>query len=361
MPIFGCPARHLDTPLASLKPYSLAPFARAVPGDSYASYGSHRSYASGPPLTPTPTAPPPFPFLNLSAYALRAHLLTWFLDAPTALFGVHCMVLAGKAAGKDVVMRFGPRAAGVEVVIEVEASRTLHWTFQRSLCSLLPFSVPALDPLTHFRFPPYFFRYLVHGFPACRLGVSVLTDGTLYQTEIKRIYTFPPSVGIALTGGCPSSSYYLPVGVQLFDLDLHHSRPAVPLRPFVRPSIPHTGMCTPPPHPRRTTHDSRHSLNPALRRRTRVAAPRVPIPDLRAGLVLAYNHGGSMSPDFAHGHGPKHGQSDFSMTSSSSSAPRAALHRLARHGSGCAPSGPPHERRGGGVFRSGDAHVTLSA
>lgn len=45
------------------------------------------------------------------------------------------------------------------------------------------------------------------------------------------LYTFPQSVGIA--GGRPSSSYYF-VGSQadnLFYLDPHHARPAIPLRP----------------------------------------------------------------------------------------------------------------------------------
>ncbi|KAJ7673031.1 hypothetical protein DFH06DRAFT_1319246 [Mycena polygramma] len=40
-----------------------------------------------------------------------ARLLSWFLDAPAAPFGVHRMALAGKAAGKDVGMWFGPSAA----------------------------------------------------------------------------------------------------------------------------------------------------------------------------------------------------------------------------------------------------------
>src|SRR5882762_2233004 len=45
------------------------------------------------------------------------------------------------------------------------------------------------------------------------------------------LYTFPQSVGIA--GGRPSSSYYF-VGSQadnLFYLDPHYARPAIPLRP----------------------------------------------------------------------------------------------------------------------------------
>ncbi|KAJ7669638.1 hypothetical protein B0H17DRAFT_1086532 [Mycena rosella] len=37
----------------------------------------------------------------------RARLLSWFLDAPSAPFGVHRMALAGKATGKDVGMWFG--------------------------------------------------------------------------------------------------------------------------------------------------------------------------------------------------------------------------------------------------------------
>ncbi|KAJ7620793.1 hypothetical protein B0H17DRAFT_1340698 [Mycena rosella] len=38
----------------------------------------------------------------------RARLLSWFLDAPSAPFGVHRMALAGKAAGKDVGIPLPP-------------------------------------------------------------------------------------------------------------------------------------------------------------------------------------------------------------------------------------------------------------
>jgi cysteine protease ATG4 len=62
-----------------------------------------------------------------------------------------------------------------------------------------------------------------------------------YETDslnsIQLLYTFPQSVGIA--GGRPSSSYYF-LGSQadnLFYLDPHHARPAVPLRPAPHPSI----------------------------------------------------------------------------------------------------------------------------
>ncbi len=53
---------------------------------------------------------------------------------------------------------------------------------------------------------------------------------------MQTLYTFPQTVGIA--GGRPSSSYYF-VGSQsdnLFYLDPHHARPAIPLRPPSRMS-----------------------------------------------------------------------------------------------------------------------------
>ncbi|KAJ6591835.1 hypothetical protein DFH09DRAFT_1138042 [Mycena vulgaris] len=174
-------------------------------------------------------------------HAAYTRLLTWFLDtpAPEAPFSVHRMALAGKDLGTEVGMWFGPSIAAGAI------------------------------------------KALVQAFPACGLGVSVATDGVLYQTSvfeashtsppsesdsesgslawgdrpvllllglrlgldgvnpiyhetIKQLYTFPQSVGIA--GGRPSSSYYF-VGSQaegLFYLDPHHSRPAVPLRPPAR-------------------------------------------------------------------------------------------------------------------------------
>jgi cysteine protease ATG4 len=56
--------------------------------------------------------------------------------------------------------------------------------------------------------------------------------------NLQTLYTFPQSVGIA--GGRPSSSYYF-VGSQadnLFYLDPHHARPAVPLRPPPKTETP---------------------------------------------------------------------------------------------------------------------------
>lgn len=68
------------------------------------------------------------------------------------------------------------------------------------------------------------------------MGLSRSGACLLYRTELmhlsrQALFTFPQSVGIA--GGRPSSSYYF-MGSQadnLFYLDPHHTRPAVPLRP----------------------------------------------------------------------------------------------------------------------------------
>ncbi|KAJ6527519.1 peptidase family C54-domain-containing protein [Mycena capillaripes] len=270
------------------------------------------------------------------------------------------MALAGKAAGKDVGMWFGPSAAAGAL------------------------------------------RTLVDAFPACGLGVSVATDGTLFQTEvfaashspfsasssavsvssssshghghgrgsssghskpkeskcwgdrpvllllgirlgldgvnpiyyetIKLLYTFPQSVGIA--GGRPSSSYYF-VGVQgdgLFYLDPHHSRPAVPLKPFMgerppAPSIPrspsssshgHASSSSSHGHGHGHASSSSHGLHDrrSLSPEAAYARGGSTSPEsagyARAGslspeLVYAPARGGSMSPDFAQGHGHGHG------------------------------------------------------
>ncbi|KAJ6491180.1 hypothetical protein C8R45DRAFT_1213193 [Mycena sanguinolenta] len=307
-----------------------------------------------------PSAPPPFPPPNRTAHALHARLISWFLDAPAAPFGVHRMALAGKAAGKDVGMWFGPSAAASAL------------------------------------------RMLVDAFPACGLGVSVATDGTLYQTEVfaashspsspallsaassvssshghgsssshrgsssshgghanrkdkekekrwgdrpvllllgirlgldgvnpiyyetvKRLYTFPQSVGIA--GGRPSSSYYF-VGVQgdgLFYLDPHHSRPAVPLRPLVSEGIPRSPGHAASPSSSSHGHASpssshaheRRSLSPeAAYARGGSTSPESASgssfarggsmsPELLYAPGHGHGRGGSLSPEFGHGHG----------------------------------------------------------
>ncbi|KAF9043299.1 peptidase family C54-domain-containing protein [Panaeolus papilionaceus] len=178
---------------------------------------------------------PPHPVLTAD-FATYVQILTWFLDTPSpdAPFSVHRMALAGKELGTDVGQWFGPSVAAGAL------------------------------------------RTLVHSFPECGMSVAVASDSTLYQSQVyaashgetsrspkrrhkatwgdrpvllllpvrlgidgvnpiyyesvKMLYTFPQSVGIA--GGRPSSSYYF-VGSQannLFYLDPHNARPAIPLR-----------------------------------------------------------------------------------------------------------------------------------
>ncbi|KAJ7799490.1 hypothetical protein B0H14DRAFT_3491543 [Mycena olivaceomarginata] len=109
------------------------------------------------------------------AHALHARLLLWFLDAPAAPFGVHRMALAGKTAEKDVGM-------GIPSLIYL------------ATCYLASHHHPTYLPLchdsssacaVHINSPRLFFLpMLVEAFPACGLGVSIATDGTLYQTEV---------------------------------------------------------------------------------------------------------------------------------------------------------------------------------
>ncbi|KAI0791878.1 peptidase family C54-domain-containing protein [Abortiporus biennis] len=180
---------------------------------------------------------PPYP-IHTADYATYVQILTWFLDDPSPLcpFSVHRMALVGKQLGTKVGTWFGPSTAAGAI------------------------------------------KTLVHAFPEAGLGVAVATDnGPIYESEVlaasytgfgsprrssrrvwgdravlilinvrlglhngvqpvyydmlRNIYTWPQSVGIS--GGRPSSSYYF-VGSQadnLFYLDPHHARPAVPLRP----------------------------------------------------------------------------------------------------------------------------------
>ncbi|KAJ7494901.1 peptidase family C54-domain-containing protein [Mycena latifolia] len=318
-----------------------------------------------------------------------ARLLSWFLDAPAAPFSVHRMALAGKAAGKDVGMWFGPSAAAGAI------------------------------------------RTLVDAFPACGLGVSVATDGTLYQTEvfaashspaaraalhhstgpasshghghgharspgssahghghassghhakpetkawgdrpvllllgirlgldgvnpvyhetIKLLYTFPQSVGIA--GGRPSSSYYF-IGVQgdgLFYLDPHHSRPTVPLRPFI-PEAP----STPDGHNTYSSHatpthapDLRRSLSPEAYTRGGSLSPEPP----RSGSMspeLLYARGGSMSPEYGHGRGNTPMTEDELMCNT---APTTADSSVT-----ITPDAPPHGQGGPPLTPAEEAH-----
>ncbi|RDB31089.1 Cysteine protease ATG4 [Hypsizygus marmoreus] len=205
-------------------------------------------------------------------YATYVQILTWFFDTPSpeAPFSVHRMALAGKELGKDVGQWFGPSTAAGAI------------------------------------------KTLVNSFPEAGLGVSVATDGVLFQSDvfaashtgsgnsrsprrhakamssawgdrpvlllvgvrlgidgvnpiyydtIKLLYTFPQSVGIA--GGRPSSSYYF-VGSQadnLFYLDPHHARPAIPLRP-PPPSYSYSYRETTPESDRDTNTKQRNQRSP---------------------------------------------------------------------------------------------------
>ncbi|KAJ7189878.1 hypothetical protein GGX14DRAFT_701934 [Mycena pura] len=314
-----------------------------------------------PPLLPS--SAPSFPPRTTAAHAEHARLLSWFLDSPSAPFSVHRMALAGKAAGKDVGMWFGPSAAASAL------------------------------------------RSLVNGFPACGLGVCVATDSTLFQSEvfaashspdallrarlvapsrghgastsshrqahggkadeqakpetrawgdrpvllllgirlgldgvnpvyhetIKMLYTFPQSVGIA--GGRPSSSYYF-VGAQgdgLFYLDPHHSRPAVPPRPFVDDD----GQS----HESQTHDTLRRSLSPEVSSRGGSMSPEFE----RGGSMspeLVYARGSSLSPDVAHGHGYGQGRGHTPMTEDELVVvPRSSVARAASSERRRAPAG----------------------
>jgi len=187
------------------------------------------------------------------------------------------MALAGKDLGKDVGQWFGPSTAAGAI------------------------------------------KTLVHAFPEAGLGVSVAADSVIYQTDvfsasrasigspkrhakmgwgsrgvlvliglrlgldgvnpiyydtIKELYTFPQSVGIA--GGRPSSSYYF-VGSQadnLFYLDPHHARPAVPLRtpPGEGQPTDSSSDSTPgSPRRRSTNHTRTPTSPPATNRRASTA------------------------------------------------------------------------------------------
>ncbi|KAJ7495787.1 hypothetical protein B0H11DRAFT_2227311 [Mycena galericulata] len=102
------------------------------------------------------------------------------------------------------------------------------------------------------------------------------------------LYTFPQSVGIA--GGRPSSSYYCrhagwrPLLPR--PLDPHHSRPAVPLRPFVPHAAPADAASQSPSRHSQAAHPHTHG---APGRETYV----------RGGSIspeYGYARGGSLSP-----------------------------------------------------------------
>ncbi|KAI0736030.1 peptidase family C54-domain-containing protein [Earliella scabrosa] len=186
---------------------------------------------------------PPQPVYTAD-YATYVQIITWFLDTPSPLcpFSVHRMALVGKDLGKDVGQWFGPSTAagaiktlvnnfpdaGLGVAVATDstlyesdvyaASRSVMYSTRRHGPSRMEWGDRAVLILI-----------------GIRLGIEGVNP--LYYNTIKTLYTFPQSVGIA--GGRPSSSYYF-VGSQadnLFYLDPHHARPAIPLRPPNRNSF----------------------------------------------------------------------------------------------------------------------------
>ncbi|KAJ3862058.1 hypothetical protein EV359DRAFT_45939 [Lentinula novae-zelandiae] len=180
-------------------------------------------------------------------YAMYVQIVTWFLDTPSELapFSVHQMALVGKDLGKDVGMWFGPSTAAGAIRSLVHAYSDAGLGVAVATDGLLTQTdvYAASHGTASSSYPRRGAAHTSWGDrPVLVLfGIRLGLDGVnpIYYDTIKMLYTFPQSVGIA--GGRPSSSYYF-VGSQtdnLFYLDPHHARPAVPLRP--PPTIALTG------------------------------------------------------------------------------------------------------------------------
>ncbi|KAF7983563.1 hypothetical protein HWV62_21152 [Athelia sp. TMB] len=210
---------------------------------------------------------PPHP-LPTADYATYVQILTWFLDtpAPQAPFSVHRMALAGKELGTDVGCWFGPSVAAGAIRTLVNAFPEAHlgvavandgclyqsevFAASTAPVALSPTASPRSRRDRHKRDRGWGGRPVLV-LVGIRLGINGVNP--IYYETIKALYTFPQSVGIA--GGRPSSSYYF-VGSQadnLFYLDPHHARPAVPFRPPPRSQSPssqaHRRMATSPASP----------------------------------------------------------------------------------------------------------------
>lgn len=179
---------------------------------------------------------PPHPVLTAD-FATYVHILTWFLDTPDpeAPFSVHRMALAGKDFGTDVGQWFGPSVAAGAIKTLVNAFPDAGLGVGVAVDGVLfETDVVAASHGDHFGRTPRRHKRRWGDRPVLLLlGIRLGIDGVnpIYYETIKLLYTFPQSVGIA--GGRPSSSYYF-VGSQaenLFYLDPHHARPAIPLRP----------------------------------------------------------------------------------------------------------------------------------
>ncbi|GJE89232.1 cysteine protease atg4-like protein [Phanerochaete sordida] len=179
---------------------------------------------------------PPHPVYT-SDYATYVQIITWFLDDPSPLcpFSVHRMALVGKQLGVKVGQWFGPSTAAgaIKTLVHAfpEAGLGIHvaadgGTIYESEVFAASHSGIG-SPRRHTR------RVWGDRAVLILIGHRLGIDGVnpIYYDTLKTLYTWPQSVGIA--GGRPSSSYYF-VGSQadnLFYLDPHHARPAIPLRP----------------------------------------------------------------------------------------------------------------------------------
>lgn len=178
-------------------------------------------------------------------YATYVKILSWFMDDPSSgcPFGVHRMAREGKRLGKEVGEWFGPSTAAGAVKKLVDefpeagigvsmATDGVVYLSEVRAAAVLPSNEPAsvTDTSDSWQRPV-----------VVLVGIRLGLDGVnpMYYESIKRLFTFPQSVGIA--GGRPSSSYYF-LGYQgssLFYLDPHQVRPAVPYRhpPSVFPAV----------------------------------------------------------------------------------------------------------------------------
>ncbi|KAJ9101225.1 hypothetical protein QFC21_003444 [Naganishia friedmannii] len=203
------------------------------------------------PDTLLPDGPPLDSQAMKEKYATYIQILSWFLDdpAPVCPFSVHRMALVGKQLGKEVGEWFGPSTAAGAV-------KTLANGFPLcgvSIVTAVDSTIYASEVIEASHQPLGEWQELVRTMPVrtrrgagvsegagrwgeqgvlILAGVRLGMEGVnpLYHDSIKALFTFPQSVGIA--GGRPGSSYYF-IGCQadnLFYLDPHLTRPAIPLK-----------------------------------------------------------------------------------------------------------------------------------
>ncbi|KAN0141543.1 hypothetical protein V8E53_000005 [Lactarius tabidus] len=155
-------------------------------------------------------------------YATYVQILTSFFDSPSTLcpFRVHWMALAGKELGKETgnVQRFPDASLGISVVVDGQIFQTdvysaLHWLTQ----------TPRPRKLSRW---------------GDRAVVLFICVNPIYYETTHALYTF---------GGRPSSSYYF-VGSQadnLFYLNHHHTCATIPLRQPMQTTTELSGSVSP--------------------------------------------------------------------------------------------------------------------